>query len=69
MIIAVGTVTMAIKSRKLLSRAGIRSRAVKIDGNTTTGGCAHALEIDKNNLYDAVRILRENDINCSVHDI
>ena len=51
--------TYGIKLKKLLSRQGIASRQVK---DVKKDGCNHGVEIDRQNLYAAIAILREKDI-------
>ena len=65
-IITVGSVTYAIKLRKLLAREGIESELVKISANDF-GGCTHGVKINKANYFNAVGILREKGIEYSVY--
>jgi hypothetical protein len=44
-ILTVGTVTYAIRARKLLSSLGIRARLVKGTRPGGAGGCAYGVEI------------------------
>lgn len=67
-LITVGAVTLAGKAKKILSRDGIKSKLTKADVQIADKGCVYALEIDENNTYDAVRILRENNISASVYE-
>lgn len=66
-IITMGSVTIALKSKKLLGNAGIRSRLIKIDSSITDTGCTHGLEIDYNMYYDSVAILRSHSIEIKVY--
>lgn len=66
-ILTVGSVTYAIKARKLLLRSGIRSKLVKVNENKTARGCSHGIEIEEGNFYDVVAILRENGIPYSAY--
>ncbi len=66
-IITVGTVTHALKCRKLLSIKGIQAKLIKLD-SSKIDGCSYGLEISVNDYYSAVVILRENDINFSIHN-
>ena len=66
-VITVGTVTYAIKLRKLLSRERIESELVKIS-DRNKGGCTHGVRIDKKNLFRAVAIMREKGIEYSVFE-
>ena len=61
------TATHAIKAGKLLSRAGIPSRAVKVTANEKQGGCRHGVEIDERSLFDAASVLRNGGIVYSVY--
>lgn len=65
--LTVGSVTYAIKLRKLLARDGIKSRLVKVDNTLTKNGCSHGLEISDNDFYRAVMIMKENNIDYSIH--
>ncbi len=58
-IVTVDSVTYAIKLRRLLSRAGIRSKLVKIEDTVTNKGCAHAVSISYNDFYNAVSIMKK----------
>ena len=66
--ITVGSVTYAIKVKKLLERAGIRSRLIKVDASVTENGCTYGINIDSSMLYDAVVILKGNGISYSVYN-
>lgn len=66
-LITIGSVTLAGKAKKILSRGGIKSKLTKTDAQITDKGCSYALQIDESNTYDAVRILRENNITATVH--
>ena len=65
-IVTVGSVTYAIKLQKHLLRAGIRSKLVKV-GDSMSRGCTHGLEIDNNDFYSAVKIMRESGIEYHVY--
>ena len=67
-IITVGSVTYAIKSRKLLSGIGIHSKLIKVDALISKNGCTHGLEISKKHFLDAVMILKMNGIPYSVYE-
>ena len=64
-IITVGSVTYAIKLRKLLAREGIEARHLKVDNTDSGAGCSHGVEINEADLYRAVYIMRENRIEYS----
>ena len=66
-IVTVGSVTYAMKLRKLLLREGIQSRLVKVDNTTEGKGCSHGVEISESDFYSAVVIMKENRIAYSVY--
>ena len=66
MIINVGSVTYAIKLKRLFSREGIPARLVKID--TKDIGCTHGLEIYDDDFFNAVVIMKNNNVNYSIVD-
>ncbi len=63
----VGSVTYAIKLRKLLKREGISSNLVKTDTKDNNPGCSHGVEISENDFYHAVITMKENGINYSLY--
>ncbi len=63
-----GSVTYAIKSRKLLKSIGIPSKLIKIDASLSKNGCTHGLEISRSDFFDAIKILKSNGIPYSVYD-
>ena len=66
--VTLDSVTYAIKLRKLLSRAKIKSRLIKVSDGAKLGGCAHGVEFDEEYFYDAVVIMKENGINYSLYN-
>ncbi len=58
-ILTLGTITRAIRARKLLAAGRIPSRMVKTAG-TAASGCAYGLEVNATDLPAAMRILEEN---------
>jgi len=64
----VGTVTQALKCRKLLSKSSIQSKLIKIDSSNEKSGCTYGIEISKANFYSAVIILRQNRIDYSLYN-
>jgi hypothetical protein len=60
-ILTVGTVTQAIRARKLLAAAGIGARLIK-GTSGARGGCAYGLSVRATDMQQAVRLLQENDI-------
>lgn len=66
-IVTVGTVTYAIKLRRLLLRAGIRSKLVKVESASTDGGCTHGVKISASDFYRAVVVMKGNGVDYSVY--
>ena len=58
--------TYANKARKLLGRANIQSRPIKLGPRESGGDCAHGLSVLHKNYYAAVKIFLENGIEYSV---
>ena len=65
--ITVGSVTYAIKVKKLLERAAIRSTLVKVDSSKSPKGCTYGININTASFYDAVAILKNTGIEYSVY--
>jgi hypothetical protein len=65
-IITVGSVTYAIKLKKILAREGIQSTLIKRESIDGRLGCSHGIELCEKDLYSAVVIMRENGISYSV---
>ena len=65
-IITVGSVTYAIKVRRLLERSGIKSNLIKADSIQSTNGCTYGIKIHASQFYDAVAILKKHGIIYSV---
>ena len=65
--ITVGSVTYAIKLRKLFAREGIESELIKVTVKRE-GGCTHAVRINRSDLFRAVVIMREKGIEYSVFE-
>ena len=63
-IISVGSVTYAIKLKKLLAREGIKTTLVKKE---TASGCTHGVELSEGDFLGAVVIMRENGIAYTVY--
>ena len=64
--IIVGSQTIAIKLKKLLARERIGAMIIKLDNTDKNTGCAYGIEIDSSDLYAAVVIMRENNIDYSI---
>ncbi len=67
-ILTVGSMTYAIKAKRILARAGIRIAIKKLDKTETKQGCAYGIEIPKDYLYTAVDRLKEARIPYSVYE-
>ena len=65
--IAVGSITYAVKARRLLARGGIKAKLIKLSLSETAGGCAHGIVIASSRFFDAVVILKENGIPYSLY--
>ena len=60
-VLTIGTVTGAIRARKLLASAGISARLIK--NTTSTGaGCAYGITVKATDMQRAMRMLNENSI-------
>ena len=66
-VISIGSFTYAQKARRLLSRVGIEATLVKHDGIETKAGCTHGIEIDGEDFYSAITVLKENGIAYSLY--
>ncbi len=66
-IIIVGSVTYAMKVKKLLERSGIKSTLVKVDGIKSGKGCTHGIKFQSSMFYDVISVLRNREINYSVY--
>lgn len=64
-ILTVGSITYAIKARKLLNRKNIPSKLIKID---ELKGCAYGIQIEDTQLLSAVSVLKENGIQYSLYE-
>ena len=67
-IITVGSVTYAIKLKRILAKAKIISRLVKVSQGDLSGGCIHGVELSERDFYQAVVIMRDNNISYSVYN-
>ena len=66
-IVTVKTVTIGLKAKKVLSARGINSRLVKIDASKSQNGCQYGVEFDAHVFYDAIRALKETDVEYGVY--
>lgn len=67
-IITVGSVTYAIKAKKLLEREGVSASLIKMESSKDDGGCTHGIKINESYLYDAVAILKRMGIEYRVRN-
>ena len=66
-IITVGSLTYAMKARKILRAKGITTRLVKLDSALTEYGCGYGIELPSYESYNVYTILKENGINYSIY--
>ena len=67
-VVTVGSVTQAIKARKLLAREGIMSKLVKTDAGQRARGCAYGVEFSSKELFGVADVLRSNGIHYELYD-
>ena len=60
-LLQLNSVTQAMRARDILRKNGIGAEVQRIPARKGRGVCSYGLRI-KNNLNEAVKILRENDI-------
>ena len=65
--ITVGSVTYAMKARRLLLHSGIKSRLTKLLSEKAYGGCTHGIIIPTARFFDAVVILKNASIPYSIY--
>ena len=58
-ILAVQTVTLAMKARKALSKQGIKSEIIKIDSAIYQNGCSYGIELNSHDFFSAVSTMRD----------
>ena len=66
-IITVGSMTYAIKARKILRAKGITTRLVKLDSALTEYGCSYGIEFRSHESYNVYEALKKNGINYSIY--
>ena len=66
--LTVGSVTYAIKVRKLLERAGVKSKLIKVDASKSKSGCTYGIQVQSALFYDVVTVLKNNGISYSVYN-
>lgn len=57
-IIALSSVTYAMKGEELLRTRGVSNKVVRLSPGRTKKGCGYGLEIEKNRLAAALQLLR-----------
>ena len=65
--ITVGSVTYAMKARRILLHNGIRSRLVKVVPEKSAKGCTHGITFPSARFFDAVVALKKAGIEYSVY--
>ncbi len=65
--ITVGSVTYAIKVKKILSGIGIKSKLIKVDSSKANKGCEYGVEFPSAYFLDAVSELKKQKINYSLY--
>ena len=66
--ITVGSVTYAIKVKKLLLRMNIEAKLIKVDTGRTNTGCTYGIKVSSNKFFDAVALLKQNGIEYTVYN-
>lgn len=66
-ILSIGSITYATKAKKLLLKRGVLAEVVKTDFYKKSEGCSFGIVIAYRNFYEAVGILRENNISYTVY--
>jgi len=64
----VGSVTYAIKVKKLLERSGVKSKLIKVDSSKSKSGCTYGIQLESVRFYDAISILKKSGISYSVYN-
>ena len=64
--IVLSSVTYSVKLSRLLKRAKISYRLVKIDNSKYGVGCSHGVEIYESDFLSVVMIMKENGIMYSI---
>lgn len=61
-ILNIGSVTYAMKARKILTRSKIACEVVKINVSDTKGGCSYGIKFRSDKMYDVAMELKNNEI-------
>ncbi len=67
-VVTVGSVTYAIKAKKLLTREGLTAKLVKTDASKTAHGCAYGIEFPTKDFYTAVSVLRSAGVYYTLYE-
>lgn len=67
-ILNIGSMTRAIKAKRILNREGIGISIIKLESKLYTSGCGYGIVFSEADEYTAIRILKENKIPYSVHE-
>ena len=65
--VTVGSVTYAIKVKKILSGIGIKSKLIKVDSSKSQSGCEYGVEFPSPYFLDVVSELKRQKINYTVY--
>ncbi len=65
--ITVGSVTYALKVKKILQHIKIKSKLIKVDSSKTKSGCEYGIEIPSLLFFDVVSELKARGINYAVY--
>ena len=66
-ILTLGSVTYAIKSRKLLIKNGIKTKVIKVDNSHRGDGCTYGIEFPRESFYTVIILLRQENISYNVY--
>ncbi len=67
-VLTVGSVTYAIKAKRLLSREGISAKLIKSNAENTAEGCAYGIKFPTKDFYGAVSVLRSAGIYYQIYE-
>jgi hypothetical protein len=65
-VLNIGSATLTMKIRRILSREGIEYEIVKTSPEKGANGCSHGIEISSEDMYTAARLLRDAGISYTV---
>ena len=67
-ILTVGSMTHAIKAKKILNRGKISVSVIKLDSERRNNGCGYGIVFSSDDEYSAIRLLKENKIPYLVYE-